>query len=48
MDSALLAIVALAAAGPLVAQSPAADTAKARPDTAKAAPMASRTAACAG
>lgn len=38
MDSAFLAIVALAAAGPLVAQFPATDTANARPDTAKAAP----------
>ena len=37
-NTAFLAVVALAAAGPLIAQSPAADTAKARPDTAKAAP----------
>ena len=37
-NSAFLAIVALAAAGPLVAQSPAADAGRGRPDTAKAMP----------
>src|SRR6185312_17398152 len=37
-NTAFLAVVALAAAGTLIAQAAAADTGKARPDTAKAAP----------